>query len=461
MMHHRSDRFTLFAALLLASGCGSSVVNGGQGPGASGGGDGGSGEACAAASDCASPACDGEPLDCGEPPVPACISATTLRVQSAAGTCAAGACSHGQTDTEYPAGCSTAPRPASLSAGSYHTCAVDSGGALRCWGSDGWQALGDNGANGSQNAVPTTVTDLSSGVVAVAAGDGRTCAVTTSGSLLCWGVKLGTQDDPGTVWKPKIVPGLSPGVVAVTTNGVWCALTLAGALECWGANDKGELGNGTTTNSEVPVSVTGLSSGVVAGAAGAAHACALTVTGAVKCWGHNDLGQLGNGTTTDSPAPLDVPGLPSGVVALSASHGHTCALTAAGAVTCWGFILEKPDQSGATKSSTSPVAVTGLPSGVVAISAGHAHACALTAGGAVVCWGYNGLGQLGNGTTDDSWVPVGVAGLASGVVAISAGGRHTCARLATGALRCWGDNTYGQLGNPGGSSLVPVDVMGF
>jgi alpha-tubulin suppressor-like RCC1 family protein len=100
------------------------------------------------------------------------------------------------------------------------------------------------------------VTGLSSGVVAVAAGDGRTCAVTAEGSLLCWGVKLGSLGDPGIVWKPRIVAGLSSGVVAVATNGVWCAVTLAGALQCWGDNTHGQLGN-SGGGSVVPVEVVG------------------------------------------------------------------------------------------------------------------------------------------------------------------------------------------------------------
>ena len=231
-----------------------------------------------------------------------------------------------------------------------------------------------------------------------------------------------------------------------------------GGVKCWGYNGDGQLGNGTTTDSNVPVDVSGLASGVAAIAVGEYHTCALTSGGGVKCWGRNDHGQLGIGTTTNFRVPVDVSGLGSDVSAIAAGGGHTCALMSGGGVKCWGS-NDLGEVSNGTTDSNVPVDVSGLASGVSAIAAGYVRTCALTSGGGVKCWGDNSFGGLGNGTTTASNVPVDVSGLASGVTAISAGGEHTCALTSGGAVKCWGSNYAGQLGNGTTTdSSVPVDV---
>src|SRR5207248_319737 len=140
--------------------------------------------------------------------------------------------------------------------------------------------------------------------------------------------------------------------------------------------------------------------------------CALTSAGAVKCWGANGVGQLGDGTTTERQTPGTVSGLASGAAALAA--GGTCALARAGAVKCWGANYVGQLGDGTTTDRLIPVAVSGLASGAAALAAGGAHTCALTSAGAVKCWGWNENGQLGDGTTADRLIPVAVSGLASG-----------------------------------------------
>jgi alpha-tubulin suppressor-like RCC1 family protein len=168
------------------------------------------------------------------------------------------------------------------------------------------------------------------------------------------------------------------------------------------------------------VEVVGLGKGVRAIAAGAFHTCALTEAGGVKCWGDNTQKQLGNGPTSYSAVPLDVPGLLNGMTAIAAGVGSVEG-------------LEK---------------IIGT------------HTCALTASGGVKCWGNNDNGQLGEGKAVTKDTPVDVIGLKSGVKAIAVGGYHSCALLTTGQAKCWGDNDRGQLGNgTTADSLIPLDVM--
>ena len=354
----------------------------------------------------------------------------------------------------------------SITAGNGRSCTINAAGGALCWGDNSSGALGNGAAIIS--STPIVVTGLSSGVAAIAtaAGAYHTCAVTTAGGALCWGNNGSGQLGNGTVANssvPAPVSGLSSGVAAMAMGTYHtCALTTAGGVKCWGNNSYRQLGNGTTTSHYVPVDVTGLSSGVRAITSGFEHACALTTSGGVLCWGNNRYGQFGNGTTTNSSVPVPVTGLSSGVAAITAGNDHTCALTTAGGVLCWGYNSNGQLGNGTTTASSLPVAVTGLSSGVAAIAAGLYHTCALTTAGSVLCWGNNGDGRLGNGTTSNSSMPIPVTGLSSGVGAIAAGYAHTCALTNAGEVLCWGYNGAGQFGNgTKTSSSTPVSATGL
>jgi alpha-tubulin suppressor-like RCC1 family protein len=177
-------------------------------------------------------------------------------------------------------------------------------------------------------------------------------------------------------------------------------------------NDSGQLGNSATPQPggsvSVPVDVSGLASGITEVAGGGSHTCVLTSGGGVKCWGSNDSGQLGDATTSNSSVPVDVSGLTGGVTAIALGGRHACAVTGGG-VKCWGSNFVGELGNGTTTNSSIPVDIFGLTSGVTAIAVRDFHTCALAKNSEVNCWGQNLDGQLGDGTTTNSSVPVGVA----------------------------------------------------
>jgi alpha-tubulin suppressor-like RCC1 family protein len=354
-----------------------------------------------------------------------------------------------------------------IGVGWHHACALLAGGTARCWGDNQYGQLGDDtAATMSGPTPPVDVNGLAGGATAIVAGGFHTCASVTGGGLQCWGQNGNGQLGNSLAIRrlaPVDVNGLTGGVTAISTNGDHtCALMGAGGVKCWGYNDSGQLGDGTDLDRHMPVDVSGPAGGVTAIAAGGGHTCAISTGGGVWCWGRNVHGQLGDGTWVGRLTPVAVSGLTGGVKGISAGGwAHTCALTAGGGVQCWGSDYFGQLGDGAADERNTPADVSGLTDGVMAISAGVGHTCALTTQGGVKCWGYNGSGQLGDGTTYGRSTPVDVNGLA-GVTAISAGHGHTCALTASGGVKCWGNNFEGELGNGSTTdSLTPVPVNGL
>lgn len=248
-----------------------------------------------------------------------------------------------------------------------------------------------------------------------------------------------------------------------------CAVTTTGTVKCWGKSSTaqiGPLGGNPNLGDSVPltltpVDVTGLPANIEQVEAGRRHTCALASAGSVWCWGLNAIDQLGRGpqgsySSIGLPAPAQVVGLPSNITQIAAGSNHTCALSSIGGVWCWGD--DRGGQIGnggpvtynaSASSAATPVQVSGLSSGVDYISAGNDHSCAVLSSGQVRCWGLNSVGNVGNGTSVNVVPsPATVLGLAGvSIETVSAGERHTCATSSSGSAYCWGDNGFGQLGN--------------
>jgi alpha-tubulin suppressor-like RCC1 family protein/serine/threonine protein kinase len=224
-----------------------------------------------------------------------------------------------------------------------------------------------------------------------------------------------------------------------------CACTTSGAVYCWGRGDYGQVGNGRNNAvNSMPTLV--LFSGVVSVCAGGHFSCALTVNSSVLCFGRNDYGQLGDGTFTNRFTPVSVAGLHSSVVAIACGDYHACALNTSGALLCWGRNGNGQLGDGSVTSKASPTHVPNLPP-ITAIGLGSLHSCALGAAPSSIlyCWGHNTLGSLGNGGSVDVNVPTQVIGM--GHVQVFALGKLTTCAANSSGLYCWGWNKAGQVGD--------------
>lgn len=352
-------------------------------------------------------------------------------------------------DTTGPGG---GPGPQSagfiqVATGQSHSCALRSGGEVLCWGSNAEGQLGDGNPGPDPVATPVAVeTDLE--FVAIVAGGAHTCALTSAGEAHCWGSDSDGQlgHGPNSLLGATPTPVAGSNLFAVLTAGDahTCGLSTSGGGLCWGSNGNGQLGDGNGgTSASTPGSVQ-LMSELAAISAGGRHTCAVKSDGAALCWGNNGTAQLGDGTATDRDSPVSVGGgLVFGAVAVGGVH--SCALTGAGATHCWGFNLFGQLGDGTNTDRSAPSAVDGALA-FERLSAGSDHTCGLTADGEAFCWGFNADGRLGDGGATDRNVPTPVSGGLE-FLDIDAGGVHSCGVTTLGEVYCWGVNQAGQLGD--------------
>ncbi len=320
------------------------------------------------------------------------------------------------------------PPRARLAAGGVHTCVLDDSAVPRCWGRSPEAEPSGSGAQAA-GALPA-VTTLGLGVLDV-------CVVTIDAAIFCW--RAGAAPSTG---RRATLPANIAAVQVVAAAEHYCALSSFGSAYCWGANTQGQLGNGTTADSDTTLRVPDLPT-LASLTAGWLHTCALSRAGAAFCWGANGSGQLGSGDAGGyGPARVAAS---ERLAALSAGSAHTCGLTSSGAALCWGANTAGQLGTGSTGNARRPVAVaTDRP--FRALAAGGVHTCALDVDGAAWCWGGNSFGQLGIGSTESARTPSAVA-TDLRFARIVAGGAHTCGETADGALWCWGANVQGQLGD--------------
>ncbi|MEM9068513.1 MAG: hypothetical protein AAGE52_08400 [Myxococcota bacterium] len=300
------------------------------------------------------------------------------------------------------------------------TCVVSSAGRLQCLGPNGNGQLG----NGTVDLGTETLTPVSIGQVASVetsrfgpsgGGDGSpfdpgggantmgfACAIDTTGEVLCWGAGERGQIGNGTAMDVSVPQrtGVSAAQLAIGGAHV-CAITPEGTVSCWGAGERGQLGDGTSVDRSIPtpvVEVEGFESPVQL-ALGQWHSCVLTAAGEVWCWGGNDAGQLGDTSVIDQAVPVqtNLSMLSSPLALLVAGGAHTCALTVAGEVACWG--ANANGQLGISGEVVQPTLLESLPGAASALAAGLNHTCAIV-GGEVFCWGFGASLGLGAGTLD-------------------------------------------------------------
>lgn len=370
--------------------------------------------------------------------------------------------------------------PISITAGGRHSCVLFESGSAACWGSNSSGQLGSGNdadsldpvmvvADGSEldDAVSDPEPDAGTeparaGAPSVlVAGESHNCDI-TEGVVTCWGsnhrgaigVDYTTEEEYFVPFKQTSIDLGEPAIDLALGRDHTCALVESGAVYCWGSNRLGQLGAETVAEIVLrPVRVEGLS-GVVALGGGDQHTCAVLAAGALRCWGWNHAGQLGNGEASDDgrsnlEISIENVGGLRDVVQVDGGLSHTCALTEPGDVYCWGSNEFGKLGDGGDLSHSRPEPVLGLPGPAVAIALGEEHSCALVEGGTMYCWGGNLHGELGGGSWsmfgEINGAPRQVPGL-EGVTQITAGEFHTCAVVGAADVYCWGLNDWGQVG---------------
>lgn len=355
-----------------------------------------------------------------------------------------------------------------ISVGLFHACAtVPFEEAAYCWGSNADLQLGapTQGGAGGGAAVAQRVLGTSSFAL-LTAGLTYTCGVDAEGITYCWG--SGRYGSLGLAALGEILDSPIPfpvyiqerGALSVSAGGLQtCALLQGdgpGEVYCWGLNDRGQLGNGTSIDSRMPLRV-GNDALFDQVSAGYGHTCGLNSDG-ISCWGDNRWGQLGDGSTSMRLRPVRVEGS-NDYIAISAGGGHTCALDDEGRAHCWGNNRHGQLGSGTPGNAARPTPVAS-DLRFRAISAGGSHTCALDEEGRAFCWGENTRGALGDGTSNNRTTPTPVAA-GERFGSLAAGYHFTCGVTLNGEGLCWGSNAQGQLGNGTWlDSPLPVPVLG-
>jgi alpha-tubulin suppressor-like RCC1 family protein len=329
-----------------------------------------------------------------------------------------------------------------VASGATFACGIDMAGAMQCWGNNPQGELGN-----MSNLGPSTPVAVAGGPwVSVTGGGEHACAIDTAGKAFCWGNngygEIGVGTSSGTFPVTQVV-GSDTFTSIAAGDEFTCAVTTTGRIRCWGENDNGELGDGTRTSNPTPHAITGDTGGWVGIAAGLHHACARDQQGSVSCWGENRFGQVASDTPgfDFTTVPTKVTTGPGAFSAIATGDHHTCAIASSDKV-MWCAGLAGGGQLASIGSHTSPTQITGT---WTAVAAGVKTTCAIDSTQHMSCWGSNGGGPVGDGTTTPRAMPTAVSGNQSwSGVAV---GDHVCGLDSTNILYCWGPNGAMQLGD--------------
>ena len=364
----------------------------------------------------------------------------------------------------------------SLVTGSWNTCAIGDDDKAYCWGRNGNGQIG-NGQTSSNTCgnsghkckdVPTATNALGDDAISMAFGHQHACVLLDSGEVKCWGRnnagQLGHGGGDKDTPQPAVDLGSGRTATSIYAGGYYsCAILDDESVKCWGQNTNGQLGIGSTSNTNTPTTINSLGSGrkAITLATAFDSVCALLDDGTVKCWGDDSQGQLGNGGSNsdlNSP-PSSAINLGSGRTAKAITGGkyHFCAILDDDSIKCWGDGSNGKLGTGSISDKNTPTSTSGsFASGryAVVIDAGYEHTCVILDNGDLTCWGGDAWGQLGNGaiTGTKSSLQSTVVDLGTGrtAISLSAGGTHTCAQLDNYQLMCWGNRADGQVGDNGG-----------
>jgi serine/threonine-protein kinase len=347
----------------------------------------------------------------------------------------------------------TKETPSNVYAGYDHSCAIMSTGIVKCWGGNDKGQLGNNSTVSS--SLPVTVVGLSN-VIALSLGQQYSCALTASYQLYCWG-----YNNHGQLGNNSITDSLVPVLIAANVTSVatspfsstTCAI-ISNSDDCWGSNTNGTIGDGTTNERHTPTAVlnSSMSDIVTQISVGYLFACAVTATHGGYCWGNDNVGQLGNGTTAvQYLSPQQISGLTSSLTtSVKAGYDHSCALVS-NKVKCWGnnSLGELGTVSSSNASSPADVDTSVMSSNIIDFDSGNTHTCATTATD-TFCWGDGSYGQNGDGSVVKHTTPWKVPGIKANAHGLTSGNFYHCVGIGASA-KCWGNDSSSQLGDLGGN----------